>query len=181
MAAMVAEGKTMNRTLAGICLTALLFPGGNALADKVNTPIGENMGALNIVGTLTCKIMPHSGIDLLIHSTKSVRCKFIPTGGGSIERYKGETGIGLGIDVSIDNRKNIKYSVIAKHFRPGIHQLVGKYSGVGGGVSFGLSAGGGAPIQKNGGSILLQPIADKNSGAGIGVGFTYLYLKADGQ
>jgi len=171
----------MNRTLAGICLTALLFPSGNALAGKGDTPVGENMGTLNIVGTLTCKTMPHSGIDLLIHSTKAVRCKFILTGGGSIERYKGETGIGFGIDVGIDNRKNIKYSVITKHFRPGIHQLAGKYSGVGGGVSFGLSAGGGAPIQKNDRSILLQPITDKNGGAGIGIGFTYLYLKADGQ
>ncbi len=125
--------------------------------------------------------MPHSGINLLIHSTKAVRCKFVPIAGGSIERYKGETGIGLGIDVSIDNRKDIKYSVITRHFRPGIHQLAGKYSGVGGGISFGLSAGDGAPIQKNDRSILLQPTTDKNSGAGIGAGFTYLYLKANGQ
>jgi len=49
MAAMTAEGRTMNRTLAGICLTALLFPNGNALADKVNPPVGENMGAFTTV------------------------------------------------------------------------------------------------------------------------------------
>ncbi len=171
----------MNRTLAGICLTALLFPIGSTLANEVRNPVDENMGALNIVGTLVCKTVPHSGLDLLIHSTKDIRCTFNPTGGGPIERYKGETGIELGINVGIDNRKDIRYSVVAKHFKPGTHQLAGKYSGVGGGAIFGLSVGNSAPIQKNDGSILLQPITDKNSGADIDAGLSYLYLEADGR
>lgn len=171
----------MNRTLAGMCLTALFFSAGNALADETDKPIGENLGALKIVGTLTCKTVPHSGIDLLIHSTKDVRCKFVPTNGGPIERYKGETGIELGINIGIDSRESVEYSVIAKHFRPGAHLLAGKYSGTVGGATFGLSVGDGAPIQKNDGSILLQPIADKNSGADVDVGVAYLYLEADGK
>ncbi|HXH71306.1 MAG TPA: DUF992 domain-containing protein [Mariprofundaceae bacterium] len=158
--------------LTGMFLTAALLPAGTALAGKAETP-------KYIVGTLACKIVPHSGVDLMLHSTREVRCEFTPRDGGPVEHYKGETGIGFGIDVNLDKHTSIRYSVLALHFKPGTYQLAGKYSGMGGGVTFGLTVGNTAPIGKDDGSVSLQPIGGKSSGGGIAAGFTYLYLEAD--
>jgi len=162
----------MHRLLTGICLLALLFPAWSAPAAKPKNPE-------RIVGTLLCKPVPHSGINLLLHSTKGIRCQFESVHGGPKEYYKGETGIKFGLDISLNQRETIKYSVLANQFSPGTHQLSGKYSGTGGEATFGLSAGESAPIEKNDGSIALQPIGEKSSGVGVAAGFTYIYLEPD--
>lgn len=153
-------------------LTVLLLPLGNTMASEPETP-------RTIVGTLACKIVPHSGVDLLIHSTREIRCEFTPKDNGPVEYYKGETGIGFGIDVNVDKHTSIRYSVLANRFQPGTYQLAGKYSGMGGGLTFGLTVGNVAPISKEDRSISLQPIGGKSSGGGVAAGFTYLYLEAD--
>lgn len=162
----------MHRLITGLCLLALLFPVCITSAAKLKNPE-------RVFGTLACKVIPHSGINLLIHSTKGIRCEFRPEDPGPLEYYKGETGIKLGLDVSINKREHIKYSVLAEQFTPGTHQLSGRYSGAGGEATFGLSAGESAPIEKNDGSIALQPIGKKNSGIGAAAGFTYIYLEPD--
>ena len=162
----------MYRLLTGICLLALLFPAWSTSAAKPKNPE-------KIFGTLACKAVPHSGLNLLLHSTKVIRCQFKPKDGGAIEYYKGETGIKFGLDISLNQRETITYSVLANQFIPGSHQLSGKYSGAGGQATFGLSAGESAPIEKNDGSIALQPTSDKTSGVGVAAGFTYIYLEPD--
>jgi Protein of unknown function (DUF992) len=165
--------ETLQQSLAGMFLTAaLLLPAGSAIAGKVEAP-------KNIIGILACKVVPYSGINLLIHSVRQIHCEFTPRNGGPVERYKGETGVGFGIDVNVDKHTSIRYSVLANHFQPGTHQLAGKYSGLGGGVTFGLSVGNSAPLGKRDGSISLQPIGGKSSGGSVAAGFTYLYLEAD--
>jgi len=162
----------MNRLFASLCLIVLLLHAGGVLAAE-NT--------FSRVGTLNCKIMPHSGINLLIHSTHEMLCEFTPLQGGPVEYYKGKTGIGLGLDVGFNKRANFVYSVLAKYFKVGTYQLAGKYSGASGSATLGLSAGDTAPIQKDDQSISLQPIQVQNSGIGVAAGFSYLYLKADTQ
>lgn len=163
----------MPRSLAGMFLTvALLLPAGNAIAGNVDGP-------KDIVGILACKIIPYSGINLMVHSVRQTRCAFTPRDGGPVEHYKGETGIGLGVDVNVSRHTSIRYSVLANHFQPGSHQLAGEYFGFNGAVTFGLSVGNSAPLSKRGGSVLLQPVGGKSSGAGVAAGFTYLYLEAD--
>ena len=163
----------MQRSLAGMFLTVvLLLPVGHAMAGKADAP-------KHIVGILACNVVPYSGLNLLIHSVRGIRCEFTPRGGGPVERYKGETGIGFGIDVNVNMHTSIRYSVLAHHFKPGTHQLAGKYSGVGGHVTFGLSLGNTAPIGKRDGSMTLQPISGNRSAAGVAAGFNYLYLEAD--
>ncbi|OIO68503.1 MAG: hypothetical protein COW19_01180 [Zetaproteobacteria bacterium CG12_big_fil_rev_8_21_14_0_65_55_1124] len=164
----------MNRILPGLCLIALLFPAGNALADGKDKPPPR-------IGTLDCDILPHTGINLLIHSTRNVECTFAPVSGGPIEIYKGETGIGFGIDVAFDRSSSLSYAVFAKQFIPGKHQLTGKYEGLGGNATFGVQAGQTAPIQNRKGTILMQPVEGKNKGAGVAAGYTYLYLQPDGK
>jgi len=143
---------------------------------------GGSEQTLHQVGTLKCKILPHSGINLLIHSTREIDCTFTPVATDKpSEHYKGETGIGLGFDVAFSRSSTLLYSVLAKDFRPGTKQLAGKYSGAGGGATFGLSVGQAAPIRKDDGSISLQPVGGKNKGVGVAAGFTYLYLQASGH
>ena len=162
----------MKRLLFCLSLLALLLPVLNTSAAKLKNPE-------KISGTLVCKAVPHSGINLLIHSTRGIRCQFKPKDGGAIEYYKGEIGIKFGLDISFNGREAITYSVLAEQFIPGTHQLSGKYSGAGGQATFVLSVGGSAPIEKNDGSIALQPTADKTSGIGVAAGFTYIYLEPD--
>lgn len=98
----------MNLIFAGLCLIALLFPAWSALADNTEQPE-------KIIGTLKCKIVPHSGINLLIHSTKELRCEFAPADGSPTKHYKGETGVKFGLDVNINKRETISYSVLGRH------------------------------------------------------------------
>jgi len=131
------------------------------------------------IGTLDCKIVPGSGMNLLIHSTRDVRCIFTPSDGGKIERYKGETGIRLGIDFNINKRSKIVYAVLADDSATGLYKLAGKYTGVGGGITLGASVGDTTPIRNQHGNISLQPVQTDHSGIGAGAGFNYLYLEAD--
>ncbi|HKI62752.1 MAG TPA: DUF992 domain-containing protein [Mariprofundaceae bacterium] len=160
----------MYRGLVCICLSALLFAAWPALADEGEAPQRK-------VGTLSCKILPDSGINLLIHSTRDVLCEFTPDDGGTREKYKGETGIEFGIDASFNKRTDIAYSVLANHVTRGSRQLAGKYTGAGGGITLGVSVGDSAPLRKNDGTISLQPIQVNNTGSGVAAGFTYLYLE----
>ncbi|MDQ6972087.1 MAG: DUF992 domain-containing protein [Mariprofundaceae bacterium] len=159
----------MTRLLKVLCLSLLLLTMGQATAGEAE---------IQRIGTLNCNTIPHSGVNLLIHSTKGVRCEFSPADGGESEYYRGETGIGFGLDVSVNTRGSIRYAVLVRHDEAGSYQLAGKYEGAGGGISFGLSAGDNTPIQKSDGSISLQPISVENSGAGAAAGFTYLYLES---
>jgi len=133
------------------------------------------------IGRLNCKIVPHSGINLLVRSTREIRCEFKPLNNGPVEYYKGETGIGFGIDIDFDKHADISYLVRARDYKPGTHQLAGKYSGVGGNVTVGLTVGNTAPISKTDHSVSLQPIGGRSSGIGGASGFTYIYLEPDGK
>jgi len=162
----------MHPWLTGIFLTTFLLSPWLAPASEPEVPP-------RMIGTLGCNILPDSGVNLLIHSTKDIRCEFAPAAGGKSEHYKGETGIEFGIDASLNKRTNIAYSVLADHFSPASGQLAGKYTGAGGGISLGISVGESAPLRKNGGNISLQPIRVKNTGSGAAAGFTYLYLEEE--
>ncbi|PJA30978.1 MAG: hypothetical protein CO187_10810 [Zetaproteobacteria bacterium CG_4_9_14_3_um_filter_53_7] len=164
----------MKSLFTGFILTMLLFTVSPSWAADVDSPMTK-------VGMLSCKILPHTGINLLVHSTRDIRCEFTSATGGSVERYKGETGIGFGLDVAIGKRSSMTYSILARHFTAGANQLAGKYSGASGSATLGVSAGDSAPIEKDDGTIALQPIRVRNQGAGVSLGFSYIYLEPDSQ
>jgi len=162
----------MKRILTSICLGVLLLPAGSTAADEAAAPTHQ-------IGILTCNILPHSGFNLLIHSTSEIRCTFTPSNGDRTEQYKGETGIEFGVDMNFNKHTVLTYSVLSDRFAPSTGQLSGKYSGVGGGVTLGISVGNSAPIRNHDKNISLQPVQARNSGASVAGGFTYLYLEPD--
>ncbi|MDQ6967291.1 MAG: DUF992 domain-containing protein [Mariprofundaceae bacterium] len=162
----------MNQIIKGLCLMILLLPSWHVFAEHTQTP-------KHTVGTLRCKVLPHSGMNLLIHSSKDIRCKFTSKYKRLVEYYKGETGIKFGIDIGLGKHENIVYSVLSRGLEQGEYQLAGKYSGASGNATLGLSAGHSAPIEKDDKSISLQPINIKNSGVGAAAGLSYLYLEFD--
>lgn len=164
----------MNRLMIGFYLLVLLVQPWHTLAGQVETP-------KHIVGTLQCKVLAHSGLNLLIHSSRDIRCVFTPEDSTGIVYYKGETGIKFGVDVGFGKREIILYSVLARDLQAAPYSLAGKYSGASGSATLGVSAGDSAPIEKSDGSIALQPIQTHASGVGAAVGFSYLYLEADKQ
>ena len=132
------------------------------------------------VGTLTCESVPGSGLNLIVHSTVDIQCTF-KASDGSIERYKGETGIGLGIDLDIGHEESFHFSVLAAKFKPGTHQLAGSYAGGKASVSLGVGAGGKLLVGGDHDNIGLKPAAVTGKGVGIAAGLSYMHLEPDHQ
>ncbi|MDX8397489.1 MAG: DUF992 domain-containing protein [Mariprofundaceae bacterium] len=164
----------MNQAVFGLYLVILLLPPCFVFAESAAEP-------KLIVGTLKCKLFPHSGVNLLIHSSQDVRCKFITRDGSLVESYKGEIGIRFGIDISFSQRAVMLYSVLVKDVNITPQQLAGKYFGVSGHAILGFAAGDSSPIEKINKTVLLQPVRASVSGVGAAAGLSYLYLEVDKQ
>lgn len=157
-----------------IALATWAWPAGQAFAGEEVSSSGMK------AGVLTCKTVQGSGVNLLIHSTVDVKCEFKSSAGGSSEHYKGETGIGLGVDINVKRQQTIGYTVLSADFKKGTYQLAGKYGGVEGSATVGAGIGASVLVGGNDRSISLQPIAiSTSSGLGVSGGFSYLYLEPD--
>ncbi len=132
------------------------------------------------LGVLRCDQIPGTGINLLIHSTVQVRCVFTSATGGGQAFYKGETGIGLGIDLNWNKSETILFTVLgATGNVGGPHPLAGKY--LGGRVSVSVGIGAGVQVMVGAGKnhLTLQPLALESArGFGAAAGLGYLYLEA---
>ena len=162
----------MNRFINGLYVFILLLLPCSALAEHSEVP-------KHMVGILECKVLPHSGLNLLIHSSRDIRCTFTSQDQRVVEYYKGETGISFGVDIGLGKSENIDYSVLARDAGQSKYRLAGKYSGAAGHATLGVSVGDAVPIEKDDKSISLQPIHSVNEGMGASAGFSYLYLEAD--
>ncbi len=133
------------------------------------------------LGTLNCVTDKEKGYSLLIRSMARVHCVLHITGGGSdgLEHYRGETGIGFGIDLHFDRRTELGYSVITKHYEVGSYELAGKYYGGGGSATVGIGAGAQVLVGGSHKRFTLKPAFTGSSGAGVAAGLTYLYLEPD--
>ncbi|OGT72740.1 MAG: hypothetical protein A3I78_07770 [Gammaproteobacteria bacterium RIFCSPLOWO2_02_FULL_56_15] len=130
------------------------------------------------VGVLECKVVPGSRVNLLVRSTADVECTY--NNQGTVERYAGETGIGLGLDLSFRQDEQMHFAVIAasNDVNPGGHALAGKY--VGGELTATAGVGLGAKALIGGGNnnFSLQPLAlETNTGLGASGGLSFLYIE----
>ncbi len=129
-------------------------------------------------GILKCKDVPGKGINLIITSTTYIRCQFKDVNGGR-EYYKGETGIGLGVDLNFERDIELIFSVVAAQFKPGTYQLAGKYVGGSASVAAGVGAGVHVLIGGSEKSVSLRPAVETSKGYAVAAGLGYMYLEPD--
>lgn len=147
-----------------------------AFALSFNSAVSAENAGLEI-GVLKCSVVPGSRVNLLIRSTADVSCTF--NNNGTLERYQGEAGIALGLDLSFKTEENMAFGVIAatSDTSAGAYALAGKY--VGGQAAASAGVGLGAKVLVGAGSqnFSLQPVAletNKGLGASAGIGFLYI-------
>ncbi len=155
-----------------LALAVLALPLAAQAAPATTTAGGK-------IGTLTCTTIPNTTVNLLIHSTVNVKCVFKSTA-GETEHYKGETGVGLGIDLHVKRDEKLAFVVLAADFKKGTYKLAGKYGGAGGTATVGVGVGAHVLIGGSNNSVSLEPIVLSGSkGIGVSGGITYLYLEPD--
>lgn len=169
--------KSITHLVAGLAISGLTVA-GSMFAGTGATLAGSHGGVR--VGTLTCEQVGKR-LNLIIHSSVDVKCVF-KSSTGQIERYRGETGIGLGIDLNWKRVDKIAFAVISagKDIRPGAYALAGKYFGGKVNVTIFRGLGTAALIGAGKKGIAFQPIAiETSTGLGVSGGLGYLYLEPD--
>ncbi|MDX8404086.1 MAG: DUF992 domain-containing protein [Mariprofundaceae bacterium] len=151
----------------------LMMPAGQALAAEA-----QHVSKGAQIGLLECHTVEGSGFSLIISSTADIKCRFEATG-GVVENYRGETGVGLGIDLHWDKKTKIVYTVFAANYKAGSYQLTGKYLGGGGSATVGVGVGAQVLIGGGSKSFSLEPALSGSTGAGVSAGLTYLNLEPD--
>lgn len=132
------------------------------------------------LGVLACKSVPGSRVNLVVRSTVDIKCE-MKYAGGTVERYKGETGIALGLDLSFKGDEEIGFSVIsASDVKAGSHPLTGKYIGGKASAAAGVGVGAAALVGGSNDSFGLNPLAlEANKGVGVAAGIGFLYIEPD--
>ncbi len=151
------------------CIAALAGTGQAAMAEKES--------GLE-VGVLKCTTVPGTRVNLLIRSTADVTCEF--RNQNVVERYRGETGIALGLDLSIKSNEQMSFAVFAasSNVAPGGHSLAGKYVGGKMTAAAGIGLGAAALIGGGENNFSLQPLAiETSTGLGLSGGIGFLYIE----
>ena len=131
------------------------------------------------VGILTCRSVEGTRLNLIFHSSVDLDCVF-ETPQGS-ERYVGESGVGLGLDINWERTEEIRFAVISTTTESGIgdHSLAGKYVGGKASITAGRGVGAQGLVGVGPKSFSLQPLAIETSeGFGLAAGLAYLFLEA---
>lgn len=162
-------------------LILLVFAVG-MFALAICSPVPAHAGDPGVrLGVLVCEAIPGSGYNLLITSKVDVKCTFEDPAGNK-EYYVGETGIGLGVNLSFKTKQKIAFTVLSmtSDYKIGSYALAGKY--IGGKASAALGVGGGVAALIGGGekNFTLQPLALEGcEGVGVTGGLGYLYIEPD--
>ncbi len=130
------------------------------------------------LGILTCKSEPGTRENYIVASKVQVSCEF-KYNNGKVERYVGETGVGVGLDLNWKREDTLAYTVMAasQDTTPGAGSLAGKFAGGKGSVTLGYGAGAGVLVGGGKENLSLQPLALEGSkGLGIAAGVSYLTL-----
>ena len=132
------------------------------------------------LGVLSCKSVVGSRLNLVIRSTVDVKCE-MKYSGGEVERYKGETGIALGLDLSFKDNEEIAFTVIsASEVKVGSYPVTGKYIGAKATVSAGIGLGAAALIGGSNDNFGLNPLAlETNQGVGVAADIGFIYIEPD--
>lgn len=129
------------------------------------------------VGILTCKSMPGTRMNFIVHSSTLVECVFTHPAGE--EKYNGEIGMGLGVDLNIKTQEQTIFTVlsISEDVKPEAYALAGTYIGGKVSAAFGIGAGASVLVGSGSKNFSLQPVGlETNTGIGAAMGLGYLTL-----
>ncbi len=149
-----------------------------ALSLTTNVAVAEEAGVQ--AGVLKCTTVPGSRVNLLIRSTADVTCTY--NNQGTVERYVGETGIALGLDLSFTSDEEMHFAVIAasSDTTPGAYSLAGRYVGGELNAAAGVGLGAKGLVSAGNSSFGLQPLAINTAkGLGVSGGLSFLYIEPD--
>ncbi|MGH8565239.1 MAG: DUF992 domain-containing protein [Gammaproteobacteria bacterium] len=161
-------------TTGAVTLGAALLAAPLCTLQAADTPSGAK------IGTLTCKSVPGTRRSILIHSSVEVSCDYKE--GIVEEKYKGETGIALGVDLNLKQDETLAWAVFApaSDVSAGNYALAGKYTGAKASATVGVGVGANVLIGGGKKSFTLQPVSLTGSkGVGVAGGVGYLYLESD--
>lgn len=148
----------------GAALAAGLFTGLPAFAA------GERVE----VGMLRCSVASDS--NFIVGSTRTLACRFEPSDGGSVERYRGEI-TRVGIDLGRAKTTRLAWAVLAPKTGRRAGALAGSYAGVSAEATAGAGVGANALIGGLERSITLNPISvQTQTGANLAAGIAGLKL-----
>ncbi|WP_295449295.1 DUF992 domain-containing protein [uncultured Thiodictyon sp.] len=156
-----------------VVAASLSLLGSAALAADPATPGGFE------IGVLTCTSDAGTQENRIINSKVQVSC-ILKYNKGKQERYVGETGIGVGLDLNWKRNDTLVYTVLAgsQDTTPGAGALAGKFVGGKGSVTLGVGGGVGVLVGGSSTNLTLQPLTLEGSkGLGIAGGVSYLTLK----
>ena len=156
----------LRSSIAALVLTIALVPETKATDEEL--------------GVLTCKYVSKSRVALAVRSTADIRCS-IKYPGGQVERYKGESGIAMGLDLSFKGNDKFAFNVISSsNITPGEHSLSGKYFGSKSAATESVRLNSAGLVGGFADRIGLNPVAlEKNNGVGIAAGIGFLYIEPD--
>lgn len=141
-----------------------------------NSVLAQDAGVQ--AGVLKCETIEGSRLNLIIRSTADVRCTY--DNQGTVENYRGETGIALGLDLSFKTNETMHFAVIAasSDTTPGSYALAGRYVGGELNAAAGVGLGARGLVSAGNSSFSLQPIAINTAeGLGVSGGLSFLYLE----
>lgn len=170
---------TLSLVLVGLPIPAALGQSTGDVAASTETPPQTGGRGGVEAGVLTCNSIPGTRLNLLIHSSIDVDCTF-ETADGKTERYTGDSGIGLGVDLNWDRSEKLYFSVVSAgtDITAGAFSLAGRYLGGKASITAGLGVGAAALIGGSDDNIALQPLAlETSSGLGLSGGMAYLFLE----
>jgi len=128
------------------------------------------------VGKLECDVS--TGVGMFVVEKQSMKCKFVPMGGGQIDFYTGkiaEYGVAVG---EIQKGVLLWGVVTATNEVPGPGTLAGTYGGAGADAAFVGGLGANVLVGGSNKSIALQPLSvEGEAGFNIAAGVTVVTLE----
>ena len=130
------------------------------------------------IGILKCNAVPGTRHNLIIRSTVDINCTFQHNSGKTLN-FKGETGVALGVDLSIATQQEFTFSVLAATDapEPTEENMSGRYGGATATAIIGVGVGAKVLVGGSKHQFALQPLAIETAqgfGAAAGAGFLYI-------
>lgn len=130
------------------------------------------------IGSLNCTVA--GGVGLILGSSKSVKCRFSPAGGGRVERYTGSI-TKVGVDIGFTNKSYITWAVFAGG-KTKAGALAGSYGGASAEATIGVGLGANVLIGGFKKTIALQPVSIQGQkGLNVAAGIAGLRLNYAGS